>query len=133
MAEAFAETGAAKSRRLTGDFYKFRLFFPIEFGGGKTLISTRQFRRGLLREPGPFNDCLRLRAGPLLTRLAAGAVELSTGELTTGELTTGELTTGELIGLRRDVDTINDLREAARIGLGARTRALMAAGGQVIG
>jgi 2-phospho-L-lactate guanylyltransferase len=44
-----------------------------------------------------------------------------------------ELTAGDLVGLRRDVDTIDDLRAAARIGLGPRTRALLAAGGQVIG
>jgi 2-phospho-L-lactate/phosphoenolpyruvate guanylyltransferase len=39
-----------------------------------------------------------------------------------------ELRTGELIGLRQDVDTIDDLRAAAKIGLGPRTRALVAAG-----
>ena len=42
-----------------------------------------------------------------------------------------ELTTGELAGLRRDVDTIDDLRAAAKIGLGPRTRALVAAGSWV--
>lgn len=63
--------------------------------------------------------------------LAGGAVELGTGELGTGELGTGELSTGELIGLRRDVDTIDDLRAAAKIGLGPRTRALVAAGSWV--
>jgi 2-phospho-L-lactate guanylyltransferase len=63
--------------------------------------------------------------------LAAGAVELTTGELATGELATGELTTGEFAGLRRDVDTIDDLRAAAKIGLGPRTQALVAAGSWV--
>jgi 2-phospho-L-lactate/phosphoenolpyruvate guanylyltransferase len=53
--------------------------------------------------------------------LATGAVEL----------TTGELTTGELVGLRRDVDTIDDLRAAAKIGLGPRTLALVTAGSWV--
>jgi 2-phospho-L-lactate guanylyltransferase len=48
--------------------------------------------------------------------LGAGAVELGTGQLT---------------GLRRDVDTIEDLRAAARIGLGPRTLALIAAGSWV--
>jgi 2-phospho-L-lactate guanylyltransferase len=58
--------------------------------------------------------------------LAAGAVELGTVELGTVEPGTGEL-----IGLRRDVDTAEDLRAAARIGLGPRTRALLAAGSWV--
>jgi len=48
--------------------------------------------------------------------LAGGAVELSTGER---------------VGLRQDVDTIDDLRAAARIGLGPRTQALVAAGSWV--
>ena len=55
--------------------------------------------------------------------LAAGVVEL----------TAVELALGELIGLRRDVDTMADLRAAARIGLGPRTRALAAAGGRLSG
>jgi 2-phospho-L-lactate/phosphoenolpyruvate guanylyltransferase len=42
-----------------------------------------------------------------------------------------ELSTEELVGLRRDVDTIDDLRAAAKIGLGPRTRALVAAGSWV--
>ena len=42
-----------------------------------------------------------------------------------------ELSTEELVGLRRDVDTIEDLRIAAKIGLGPRTRALVAAGSWV--
>jgi 2-phospho-L-lactate/phosphoenolpyruvate guanylyltransferase len=45
--------------------------------------------------------------------LATGAVEIGTG----------------LAGLRRDVDTVEDLRAAAKIGLGPRTRALLASGG----
>jgi len=42
-----------------------------------------------------------------------------------------ELSNEELVGLRRDVDTIDDLRAAAKIGLGPRTRALVAAGSWV--
>jgi 2-phospho-L-lactate guanylyltransferase len=53
--------------------------------------------------------------------LAGGAVDI----------TTGEIATGELAGLRRDVDTIDDLRVAAQIGLGPRTEALVAAGSWV--
>jgi 2-phospho-L-lactate guanylyltransferase len=45
--------------------------------------------------------------------LATGAVEIGHG----------------LAGLRRDVDTIEDLRAAAKIGLGAKTRALLASDG----
>jgi 2-phospho-L-lactate/phosphoenolpyruvate guanylyltransferase len=40
---------------------------------------------------------------------------------------------GSLTGLRRDVDTIADLRRAAEIGLGPRTRALLAADGHILG
>jgi len=43
--------------------------------------------------------------------LATGAVEIGTG----------------MPGLRRDVDTIDDLRDAAKIGLGPRTAQLVAA------
>jgi len=53
--------------------------------------------------------------------LAGGAVDI----------TTSEMATGELAGLRRDVDTIDDLRVAAQIGLGPRTEALVAAGSWV--
>jgi 2-phospho-L-lactate guanylyltransferase len=42
-----------------------------------------------------------------------------------------ELRMGERAGLRQDVDTIDDLRAAARIGLGPRTQALVAAGSWV--
>jgi 2-phospho-L-lactate guanylyltransferase len=38
-----------------------------------------------------------------------------------------ELTLPGLRGLRRDVDTVDDLREAARIGLGPHTAAATAA------
>ena len=50
--------------------------------------------------------------------LATGAIELGTVELGTVALGTG------LTSLRRDVDTIDDLRAAAKIGLGPRSRAL---------
>jgi 2-phospho-L-lactate guanylyltransferase len=75
--------------------------------------------------------------------LAGGAAEITTGATTTGEKVKGkkikaelgtgplrpaDIGTGELAGLRRDVDTIDDLRAAAKIGLGPRTAALVAAG-----
>jgi 2-phospho-L-lactate/phosphoenolpyruvate guanylyltransferase len=78
--------------------------------------------------------------------LAGGAAEITAGETTTGEKIKGKKTigemgtgphrpagigTGELAGLRRDVDTIADLRVAAKIGLGPRTGALVAAGSWV--
>jgi 2-phospho-L-lactate guanylyltransferase len=58
--------------------------------------------------------------------LAAGTVDL-----TEAAMTAGDPTTRELAGLRRDVDTIDDLRAAAKIGLGPRTRALVTAGSWV--
>ena len=42
-----------------------------------------------------------------------------------------ELIARELVGLRQDVDTIEDLRAATKIGLGPRTLALVAAGSWV--
>jgi 2-phospho-L-lactate guanylyltransferase len=88
-------------------------FVPDAEGTGTTLYAAPP---GARFSP-QFGPASRAR------HLAAGAVEL----------TTGELTPGELIGLRRDVDTMDDLRAAVRIGLGPRTRALVAAGGRVIG
>jgi 2-phospho-L-lactate guanylyltransferase len=38
----------------------------------------------------------------------------------------------ELAGLRRDVDTIDDLRVAAALGLGPRTQAVLAADSQIL-
>lgn len=52
--------------------------------------------------------------------LATGAVEISVVEI--GAMA---IEAGSLAGLRRDVDTIEDLRLAAEIGLGPRTRALL--------
>jgi 2-phospho-L-lactate/phosphoenolpyruvate guanylyltransferase len=54
--------------------------------------------------------------------LQTGATEITVGAVA---LTTDDLTTGDLAGLRRDVDTIDDLRAAAAIGLGPRTRAVV--------
>jgi 2-phospho-L-lactate/phosphoenolpyruvate guanylyltransferase len=53
--------------------------------------------------------------------LASGAVEIGTVEIGTGD---GR--PGRLAGLRRDVDTMEDLQLAAEIGLGPRTRELLA-------
>ncbi len=73
--------------------------------------------------------------------LAGGAAEITMGDTTTAEKIKDELGTwplrpagtgtGELAGLRRDVDTIDDLRAATKIGLGPRTAALVAAGSWV--
>jgi 2-phospho-L-lactate guanylyltransferase len=83
-------------------------FVPDAEGTGTTLYAAPP---GARFSP-QFGPASRAR------HLAAGAVELSAGELTMGELA----------GLRRDVDTIDDLRAAAKIGLGSRTQALVAAG-----
>jgi 2-phospho-L-lactate guanylyltransferase len=74
---------------------------------------------------------------------ASGAVEIGPGEIASAEMRIGgtgaadngvreigrdnsDTTTG-LAGLRRDVDTVENLRRAAELGVGARTRALLAA------
>lgn len=84
-------------------------FVPDAEGTGTTLYAAPP---GARFEPrfGPASRDLHL---------AAGTVELSPGELG------GDLA---LAGLRRDVDTIDDLQAAAAIGLGPRTQALLEAG-----
>jgi 2-phospho-L-lactate guanylyltransferase len=54
--------------------------------------------------------------------LASGAAEIGASEADAGSFT----------GLRRDVDTLQDLRRAAEIGLGPRTRALLAADASIL-
>jgi 2-phospho-L-lactate guanylyltransferase len=83
-------------------------FVPDADGTGTTLYTAApgaQFRP-------QFGPASRDR------HLATGAVELGAVELAAVELGEG------LAGLRRDVDTINDLRAAAKIGLGERSSAL---------
>jgi len=93
-------------------------FVPDADGTGTTLYAA---------PPGaPFSPQFGLASRA--RHLASGAVELGTAEPGTGEAATGS---PELRGLRRDVDTIDDLRAAARIGLGPRTQALVAAGSWV--
>ncbi|HEY7323654.1 MAG TPA: 2-phospho-L-lactate guanylyltransferase [Streptosporangiaceae bacterium] len=50
--------------------------------------------------------------------LADGAAEIAAGR--------------QLAGLRRDVDTVDDLRQAAELGLGPRTRAVLAADAEIL-
>jgi 2-phospho-L-lactate/phosphoenolpyruvate guanylyltransferase len=88
-------------------------FVPDTDGTGTTLYAAAPGARFAPR----FGPASRDR------HLATGAVEIGTGELGTGELGT------DLAGLRRDVDTIEDLRAAAKIGLGPRTAALLQATG----
>jgi 2-phospho-L-lactate/phosphoenolpyruvate guanylyltransferase len=86
-------------------------FVPDTDGTGTTLYAAvpgAQFRP-------QFGPASRDR------HLATGAVEIRTGEIGTGEIGT------DLAGLRRDVDTIEDLRAAAKIGLGSRTAELVTA------
>jgi 2-phospho-L-lactate/phosphoenolpyruvate guanylyltransferase len=86
-------------------------FVPDAAGTGTTLYAA-----------APGTGFLpRFGAGSRDAHLAAGAAELGAGENTA---TFRELV---LTGLRRDVDTLADLRLAAVIGLGPRTRALLAA------
>ncbi len=91
-------------------------FVPDADGTGTTLYAAvpgAQFRP-------QFGPASRER------HLATGAVEIGAGEIGAGEIGAGEIGTG-LAGLRRDVDTIEDLRAAAKIGLGSRSRALLPA------
>jgi 2-phospho-L-lactate/phosphoenolpyruvate guanylyltransferase len=86
-------------------------FVPDADGTGTTLyaaIPGAQFRP-------QFGPASRDR------HLATGAVEIRTGYIGTGDIGT------DLAGLRRDVDTIEDLRAAAKIGLGSRTAELVTA------
>jgi 2-phospho-L-lactate/phosphoenolpyruvate guanylyltransferase len=92
-------------------------FVPDADGTGTTLYAAA---------PGaPF----RPQFGPASRdrHLTAGAAEI--GHL---DIRTTEIGAADLAGLRRDVDTIEDLRAAAKIGLGARTHALLAASGQIL-
>ncbi len=77
-------------------------FVPDAEGTGTTLYAAAPGTR------------FRPRFGPASRdrHLASGAVEIGAEDL---------------VGLRRDVDTVDDLRAAAKIGLGPRTAALVAA------
>jgi len=93
-------------------------FVPDADGSGTTMYAAppgAQFRP-------QFGPASRDR------HLATGAVEIGTGKLGTGEL----LAAADLTGLRRDVDTIDGLRAAAKIGLGPRTAALLAADSRIL-
>jgi len=88
-------------------------FVPDATGTGTTLYAVA---------PGaPF----RPRFGGLSRRhhLADGAAELGTAEIAAGQ---------QLAGLRRDVDTIDDLRLAAALGLGPRTRGVLALDAEIL-
>jgi 2-phospho-L-lactate guanylyltransferase len=64
--------------------------------------------------------------------LATGAAEIGLAEIaaTAGIDATAERVS--LAGLRRDVDTVGDLRRAAELGLGERTRALLLADARIL-
>jgi 2-phospho-L-lactate guanylyltransferase len=64
--------------------------------------------------------------------LATGAAEIGPAEIVA---TAGIDATAEqalMAGLRRDVDTVDDLRQAAVLGLGQRTRALLLADARIL-
>jgi 2-phospho-L-lactate/phosphoenolpyruvate guanylyltransferase len=84
-------------------------FVPDADGTGTTLYAVAPGQR------------FRPQFGPASRdrHLAAGAVEITA---------TADSDATGLVGLRRDVDTVDDLRAAAKIGLGERTAALLAAG-----
>jgi 2-phospho-L-lactate guanylyltransferase len=63
--------------------------------------------------------------------LASGAVEIGPGEIGADDVE-GVAAPGALAGLRQDVDTVEDLRRAAELGLGQRTSALLAAGARIL-
>ena len=69
------------------------------------------------------------RFGPLSRdrHLATGAVEITTSAGSPRPPGARELGGAPLTGLRRDVDTVANLREAAEIGVGPHTSALLAA------
>jgi 2-phospho-L-lactate/phosphoenolpyruvate guanylyltransferase len=64
--------------------------------------------------------------------LATGAAEIGPAEI----VATARIDVSEehaaLAGLRRDVDTVNDLRRAAKLGLGQRTRAVLLADARIL-
>ena len=68
--------------------------------------------------------------------LATGAVEIGRGDIARGTVGLAEIDvaagTAALAGLRRDVDTVDDLRRAAELGLGKRTGALLAADARIL-
>jgi 2-phospho-L-lactate guanylyltransferase len=102
-----AEVDAALAAAGTGSAARWSAFVPDADGTGTTLYAAApgaQFRP-------EFGVASRDR------HLAAGAVELDLGD--------------RARGLRRDVDTIADLREAATIGLGPRTLAVLARAGGI--
>ena len=64
--------------------------------------------------------------------LATGAAEIGPAEIVATAGTAATAEQAALTGLRRDVDTVNDLRRAAEIGLGRRTRALLSADARIL-
>jgi 2-phospho-L-lactate guanylyltransferase len=63
--------------------------------------------------------------------LASGAVEIGPGQIGADDVE-GAAAPAALAGLRQDVDTVEDLRRAAELGLGQRTRALLAARARIL-
>ena len=106
MAADLPALGTAElGRALTAAAAAPQAFVPDAAGTGTTLYAA-----------GPDAAfCPRFGAGSYAAHLSAGAVEL---------------TLPGIDGLRRDVDTLADLRDAARIGLGPRTAAAAGALGE---
>jgi 2-phospho-L-lactate guanylyltransferase len=104
-------------------------FVPDADGTGTTLYAAvpgAQFRPQF----GPASRDRHLATGAVeIGAVEIGAAEIGAGEVGAVEIGAGERRAADLAGLRRDVDTIDDLRAAAKIGVGPRTQALLEAGG----
>jgi 2-phospho-L-lactate guanylyltransferase len=64
--------------------------------------------------------------------LATGAAEIGPAEIVATAGTDATAEGALMAGLRRDVDTVDDLRQAAELGLGQRTRALLSADARIL-
>jgi 2-phospho-L-lactate guanylyltransferase len=103
-------------------------FVPDADGTGTTLYAAAP---GVAFQP-------RFGVGSRAAHLAAGASELGAAAPDTAARSSAHLARSAvdpaglvLTGLRRDVDTVADLRRAAALGLGPRTRQLLAADGSI--
>ena len=64
--------------------------------------------------------------------LATGAAEIGPAEVVAAAGIDAPEEQAALAGLRRDVDTVDDLRRAAELGLGQRTRAVLSADARIL-
>lgn len=74
----------------------------------------------------------RFGPGSRNRHLATGAAEIGPAEIVATARIDAPAEQAALAGLRRDVDTVNDLRRAAELGLGQRTRAVLLADARIL-